>query len=242
MTAHLPASPTEGPAFSGTRESTEVSRVPPFFEKLEKPITTKNVLTEPIESVIYEFVDPNSLDSAASLTTEASMPIQRQPFYPFDTLFLFPYYSTREEYEKATGRPAPPWDETKPPKYWFDPKAPEAPRKLVVYDTVLAISENGTLLRDETTNQPLLDMLVLTKEHAAVVNIPAKGVAAGKVPNADQPEVPMPLRPLLDYEELFFRFGGTIAVRDKEYYAQTQVGFTSDDRDLIKAIAAKLGV
>ena len=170
------------------------------------------------------------------------MPIQRQPFYPFDTLFVFPYYSTREEYEKATGRPAPPWDATKPPKYWFDPKAPEAPRKLVVYETVLAISENGTLLRDETNNRPQLDMLVLTKEQAATVNIPPKGANAGNIPGADRPEVHMPLRALLDYEELFFRFGGTIVVRDKQYYAQTQVGFTADDRVMLHAIAAKLGL
>ena len=170
------------------------------------------------------------------------MPIQRQPFYPFDTLFLFPYYSTREEFEKATGRPTPPWDGTKPPKYWFDPKASEATRKLVVYETVLAISDNGTLLRDETNNRPQLDMLVLTKEQAATVNIPHKGVNAGNIPGADRPEVQMPLRALLDYEELFFRFGGTIVVRDKQYYAQTQVGFTADDRVMLQAIAAKLGL
>ncbi len=170
------------------------------------------------------------------------MPTQRQPFYPFDTLFLFPYYSTREEYEKATGRPAPPWNETKPPKYWFDPKAPDAPRKLVVYDTVLAISENGTILRDEKTNAPQLDMLVLTKEDAAAVNIPPKGALAGNIPNADKPEVPMPLRELLDYEELYFRFGGTIVVRDKQYYETTQTGFTSEDRSLLRSIAAKLGL
>ena len=170
------------------------------------------------------------------------MPIQRQPFYSFDTLFLFPYYSTREEYQKATGQAAPPWDATRPPKYWFDPKAPEAPRKLVIYDTVLAISENGTLLRDETNNHPVLDMLVLTKEQAATVNIPPKGVSTGNIPGADKPEVQMPLRALLDYEELCFRFGGTIAVRDKQYAAQTQVGFTANDRVMLQAIAAKLGL
>jgi hypothetical protein len=74
------------------------------------------------------------------------------------------------------------------------------------------------------------------------VNIPAKGVNAGHVPNADQPEVPMPLRPLLDYEELFFRFGGTIVVRDKQYYEQTQAGFTADDRAMLRSIALKLGL
>ncbi len=172
------------------------------------------------------------------------MPIQRQPFYPFDTIFLFPYYSTREEYEKAIGRPAPPWDATKPPKYWFDPKASEAPRKLVIYDSVLAISENGTILRDsETSSHPQMDMLVLTKEQAATVNIPPKGLNAGHIPGAEKPEVPMPLRPLLDHEELFFRFGGTIVVRDKQHVAQTQAaGFTVEDRQMLQAIATKLGL
>ena len=171
------------------------------------------------------------------------MPIQRQPFYPFDTLFLFPYYTTREEYEQAVGRPAPPWDGTKQPKYWFDPKAAQAPRKLVIYDNVLAISDTGSILRDEKTNAPLLDLLVITKENAGTVNIPPKGVAAGSnVPGADQPEVQMPLRPLLDYEELAFRFGGTIVVRDKHLFGQTQVGFTSEDRVMLQSIATKLGL
>lgn len=170
------------------------------------------------------------------------MPIERQPFYPFDTVFLYPYYTTREEFERLTGRPAPPWDERKAPKFWFDPKALEAPRKAVVYDPVLAISENGTILRDASGTHPELDLLVLTKEEAATVNIPALGVSAGSVPGSEKPEVPMPLRPLLDYEELFFRFGGTLVVRDKEYYESTQVGFTSEDRKILKSIALKLGV
>lgn len=158
-----------------------------------------------------------------------------------DTLFLFPYYSTREEFQQATGQAPPPWDPTRPPKYWFDPKAMDSPRRTVVYDNALAISDNGTLLRDEN-DAPVLDLLILNKEIAAAVNIPPKGPAVSYVENAGVPEVQMPLRALADGEELFFRFGGTVAVRNKDAYMETQVGFYHSDRLLLQAIAKKLGL
>ena len=115
----------------------------------------------------------------------------------------------------------------------------ESPRRNVVYDNVLAISDNGTLLRDDQ-NQPVLDTLVLTKEIAATVNIPPTGRT--NVEGAGQPEIQMPLRPLADNEELFFRFGGVVAVRNKETYAFTQFGFSQADRLLLQSIGKKLGV
>ena len=158
-----------------------------------------------------------------------------------DTLFLFPYYSTREDYQKATGHVAPPWDPKRPPKYWLDPKAIESPRKIVVYDNALAVSENGTLLRDDQ-GRPAMEALVLPKEIAATVNIPPKGPNSVNIPGADQPEVQMPLRELRENEEIFFRFGGVVAVRNKETYEFTQVGFTFQDRLMLQSIARKLGV
>lgn len=169
------------------------------------------------------------------------MPIQTPTISGLDTLFLFPYFSTREEYQKATGQAPPPWDPKRPPKYWFDPKAMDSPRRIVIYDSVLAVSENGTLLRDDQ-NRPAIDTLVLQKEIAATVNIPPKGPNSTNIPGADQPEVQMPLRSLADNEELFFRFGGVVAVRNKETYAFTQVGFTYQDRLLLQSIAHKLGL
>ena len=158
-----------------------------------------------------------------------------------DTVFLFPYFSTREQYEQVTGFTPPLWDPKRPPKYWFDPKAMDSPRRVVIYDNVLAISENGTLLRDDQ-NRPALNMLVLPKEIAATVNIPPKGPNSTNIPGADQPEVQMPLRSLADNEELFFRFGGVVAVRNKEIFEKSEAGFTERDRNLLQRIAKKIGV
>lgn len=158
---------------------------------------------------------------------------------PLASLFLFPYFSTREEFEKATGFAPPPWDPKRPPKYWFDPKALESPRRIVIYDNVLAISENGTLLVD---GRPALDTLVLPKEIAATVNIPPKGPNSTNVPGADQPEVQMPLRDLQSGEELVWRFPGVITVQTKLETEQQSTGWTVSDRMLLQAIARKLGV
>lgn len=158
-----------------------------------------------------------------------------------DTLFLFPYYQTREAYEKATGQPCPPWRPDRPPKGWFDPKAMESTRRNVVYDNTLVYGENGHIAEDKN-GKPMLDVLVLTKEHAATVNIPDKTLGAANIPGSDRPEVPAPLRPLGPDEELFFIWGQTVAVRNKRLWGQTQNTFTWQDRVLLQAIADKLGV
>jgi hypothetical protein len=158
-----------------------------------------------------------------------------------DTLFLYPYFQTREAYEKATGRPCPPWRPDRPPKGWFDPKALESTRRNIVYDNTLVYAENGHILSD-ANGKPMLDVLVLVKEHAAEVNIPDKTLGAANIPGSDRPEVPVPLRALEPDEELFFIWGQTVAVRSKKGWAQTQNTFTWQDRLLLEAIADKLGV
>ena len=163
------------------------------------------------------------------------------PVKGLDSLFLFPYYQTREAYEKATGRPCPPWNPLLPPKAWFDPKAAEATRRNVVYDNTLVYSLNGVILAD-ANGDPMLDALVLPKEQAALVNIPDKTLGASNIPGSDRPEVPPPLRLPDGTEELFFIFGQTVAVRNKVAWEQTQNTFTARDRVLLKAIADKLGV
>lgn len=163
------------------------------------------------------------------------------PVKGLDSLFLYPYYPTREAFEKATGRPCPPWNPSLPPKAWYDPKAAESTRRNVVYDNTLVYSLDGTILADDN-GKPMLDVLVLTKEQAAVVNIPDKTLGAANIPGSDRPEVPVPLRPPTDQEELFFIWGQTVAVRNKVAWEQTQNTFTARDRVLLKAIAEKLGV
>jgi hypothetical protein len=163
------------------------------------------------------------------------------PVKGLDTLFIFPYFQTREAFEKATGRPCPPWNPNLPPKYWFDPKASESTRRNVVYENSLVYSLDGTILQD-ANGRPMLDVLVLVKEQAASVNIPDKTLGAANIPGADKPEIPVPLRLPNADEELFFIFGQTVAVRNKKAWEQTQNTFTYQDRQLLKAIAEKLGV
>ena len=163
------------------------------------------------------------------------------PVKGLDSLFIFPYYQTREAFEKATGRPCPPWNPSVPPKGWFDPKAAESTRRNVVYDNTLVYSLDGTILQD-SNGKPMLDVLVLPKEQAATVNIPDKSLGASNIPGADRPEVPAPLHLPGEHEELFFIWGQTVAVRNKVAWEQTQNTFTARDRVLLKAIAGKLGV
>ncbi len=173
------------------------------------------------------------------LETEVIVPALPYPKYGLSNLYLFPYYQTREDYERSVGQAPPPWDPNRPPKYWFDPNARQSTRRNVVYDFVIATSESGTPLVGPD-GKPMLDLLVLPKEEAATVNIPPKHVA--NVPGADRPEVPCPLRALEPDEELAFDFGGVVVVRNKNLYPSLEVGFTAEDRALLRAIAAKLGV
>lgn len=160
------------------------------------------------------------------------------PVYGVDQLYLFPRYQTRDAYREATGKEPPPFDPAKPPKYWFDPNAAQSPRRSIVYDPVLAFGKSGVALAGPD-GKPALDVLVLSKDEAAAVNIPPHG---SNVPGADVPEVPFPLRPLEANEELFFQFGGVVAVKNVELYQALEVGFTYNDRKVLQAIAKKLGV
>ena len=165
------------------------------------------------------------------------------PVKGFDSLFIFPYYPTREAFEKATGLPCPAWNPNQPPKAWFDPKALESTRRNVVYENTLVYTEDGTIPAGPD-GKPMFDVLVLTKEHAATVNIPDKTKGASTVPGAGRPEVPVPLRALHPDEEVYFIFGQTVAVKNKAAFADqtSQFSFRPQDRELLRAIGLKLGV
>ena len=87
----------------------------------------------------------------------------------------------------------------------------------------------------------MLDVLVLTKEEAATVNIPPKGPTVANIAGAGVPEVPPPLRALEPSEELFMPFFGVVAVRNRDFMPM-EPGFNQNDRSLLRAIALKLGV
>jgi hypothetical protein len=158
------------------------------------------------------------------------------PKYSISNLFLFPVFGTREEYQRATGQEAPAWNPYRRPKYWFDPAARDSRTRRIVYTQALA--EPPIAGPD---GKPMLDALVLDRDEAATVNIPPKGPGTTNTPGAGEPEIPCPMRPLEPNEELAFDFAGTIVVRNKDLYQSLEVGFTQNDREMLKSIARKLG-
>jgi len=166
------------------------------------------------------------------------LPALPLPSYGLEKLYLFPVYTTREDYQKATGVEPPPFNATRPPKHWQDPKAKDAQKRTIVYDQVLAMDDAGQPL-STPDGKPYFDQLVLYKEDAAAVNIPPVGT---NIPGADVPPIPAPLRALETDEELFFGLGGYVAVRNKALQEERDVTFSMSDRKLLQAIAAKLGV
>ncbi len=160
------------------------------------------------------------------------------PEYGIRELYLFPYYETRESFRQETGIEPPPFDESRPPQYWFDPQAASSAKRNVVYDNVLALNEIGNPIRDEE-GRPVLEVLLLKKEHAAAVNIPRKEVA--NEPGTSVPSVPVPLRPLAADESLAFDPWGNVVVRNMKLWA-APVAYGKYDRDMLMAIARKLNV
>ncbi len=159
--------------------------------------------------------------------------------YSIGELHRFPTFSTPEDYRNATGLEAPPYDPGRPPKTWFDPGALASVRPTVLYDPVLATTIDGTPLAD-ADGKPVLDVLALSREHAATVNI-WNTMSGHGVPTT--PAVPIPLRPLKENEELFFSFPQVVSVRDKDLAEEIGNGqFTGADRRLLRLIAEKLGV
>jgi hypothetical protein len=160
------------------------------------------------------------------------------PKYQLRLLNLFPEYGSREDYQKATGLEPPPYSPNRPLKLWFDPEAAKSIKRTIYYDRVLAVSEIGLPIPGPD-GKPFLEPLVLPKNEAATVNIPAY-----KSTPSDQVliPVPVPVRALEPEEELDFAIEGVV-VRNKAWVdANWGSGYTEKDRQLLQAIARKLNV
>jgi hypothetical protein len=169
------------------------------------------------------------------------LPALPYPKYGITNLYLFPSYATPEDFEKATGQACPPWDPTRAPKHWYDPKPV---KKFVGPGNIAYTSYDRVWLGSrDAANNPVLDPLVISMDQAAAVNIAPTGPGTTNIPGADVPEVPAPMRALEPNEELFFDWGGILTVKNTELFSQlVEVGFSQHDRDLLAAIAKKLGV
>jgi hypothetical protein len=163
------------------------------------------------------------------------------PKYGIDKLYVFPYYQTRDAYERATGQPCPAWNPKRRPQKWCDPAAANDPDDYVIYERALATDMNTGRALAGTDGKPYMRRLLLPRDMASTVNI-APDVA--NVEGAGQPEYPCPLRALEPGEELFFDMAGfgTPAVKNTELYGAIESGFNAADRALLKAIAQKLGL
>lgn len=131
----------------------------------------------------------------------------------------------------------------KPVKSWEDPSVATSPKRKIVYDNVIALTERGFPLGDAVQNKPFLEPMLIDREDAAVVNIPPKDFSGRQqeIPTVEY-EVPVPCRALQAGEELEFSgFGGQVMVTS-ESDRSTPTSFTLEDRVLLKKIAAKLGV
>jgi hypothetical protein len=172
------------------------------------------------------------------------MPALPYPQYSIDKLYLFPYYQTADAYEKATGKPCPPWNPALRQKHWEDPQAQNTGDDFVVYAVVLAtdMKVTGVALHG-ADGQPYTRQMVIPYDAAVTVNIPA---VVGGMPTdkAQLPEYPSPMRPLESNEQLFFEpVMATPAVKNTDLYVSALDNtFTATDRALLQAIAKKLGV
>ena len=159
--------------------------------------------------------------------------------YGIDKLYLFPYYQTREQYQKATGHEPPTFNPARPPKHWFDPSADSSQRRNIVYDRVIALSVTGSAMPDEN-GKPMMEPMILVKRDAATVNLPLSGETVTDATEPGPAAVPVPLRDLEADEELVFTFAGLVAVRKKG--ALEDGTFTAKDRTMLMAIAKAVGV
>jgi len=167
--------------------------------------------------------------------------MSQESTYSLFKLFLFPVFQTREEYKQHTGEEAPPWDPNQPVKNWFDPAARNTNKRTLLYDRVLLYDQNGMVIPD-AEGKPTIDQLALMKEVAAQVNMLPSERLVDYGPGSRMAPIPCPMRELKADEELFFTFGGAVAVRLKGAYKSEVNAFTVDDRALLQKIADKLGV
>lgn len=171
-----------------------------------------------------------------------------------NTRFAFRLYQKRADYKEATGKDAPDYDPTRRIKRWEDPAAADEGLPEVIYQNVLMTKKNSTdwVLRNGV---PVTTVLALPVDEAMTVNLPPED-SSGNTSIQDPREVPCPFLPLGPDEvlavagaEMGFLSGTQIVIRNTKLFAEEMAKqadesgkFTSADRAMLKAIAAKLGV
>jgi hypothetical protein len=161
---------------------------------------------------------------------------QKPPYEALSTLNAFPTYATCPDFERATAKPCPAWNATKPPKYWADPN----PVKKLTLGGV-AITLYDSFLGSRVNEEGVLESFGIAVDDAKAVNIPRTDVA--NVPGADVLPVPVPMRALSATQRIVQHgFGGLWQVRNTDVPESQEMADQSEVLKLLRAIAAKLGV
>ena len=157
--------------------------------------------------------------------------------YGVSEIALFKNYMTREEYRAYTGENAT-FDVARRPKYWWDSSVDlsdlEEPISYQVVRMVKGVWQVVTI--------------TMPAYEAATVNIPEtlNTAATPGMPEYQariRPQWELPIRQLLPNERLDNFMNVCVVIRtDLELGAQSNGSFTAADRDLLRKIAAKLGV
>lgn len=170
-----------------------------------------------------------------------TLPPPSQPEYELRYLYLYPFFQTRGDYEKAFGAGScPAFNPNKPPKHWLAPK-PTSYTPYVTFNRCLAVNQQNIPMKDPDGN-PLLIPISVPYNDVDRVNIPPDsytGVPGGELNPELPPEIPCPLRALLPKEQLVFTLATWPVVRNIDLYnaqMDAQPGFQPTDRERLKRI------
>jgi hypothetical protein len=153
--------------------------------------------------------------------------------YGLEHAHVFPYYQTREEYEKATNKPCPPYLDTGRPKYWEGTVEANADPDLSIRFTVAYNSLGG--VSRSADGQPRPSLLDLKPEEIVRVNIPPKGV--GSFPGKTSAVEIQPPIELLPNEKLEFQTGGIASAQLRiRNTSKTPTPATMSERQLLEGI------
>jgi hypothetical protein len=155
-----------------------------------------------------------------------------QPYYPVSEKHLFPIYFSAAAYQAATGKEAPVFNPARKQKNWFDPGANPASPFILIY-SVYAQAEKG---------EWKCGQIGMSAEEAGSLNIlPDSGPLHDHPPGTGIWGVPA--SPLLPNEQLFPTIGNVLLARRIDLAPASQNdSFTLADRELLRAIAQKVGV
>lgn len=155
---------------------------------------------------------------------------------PLFEVYAFKEYQTREEYEAETHKPCPSFDNRLPVKKWFDPRG----LSFTSY-AMVARDGNGVALKNDE-GKPYIEAVSLPRFVSTTVNIPFGSTNAPTSSEVIYP--PIDLTKMKEGESLiFFGIGAPIVIWDgKGQEGGSSEGFTTADRQLLKAIAKKVGV